>query len=267
MQTTKFIFAIALFTSSTLLNAQIKVINNGNVGVGTLNPSSENEITIEGDNILFRSKANNYVGFKINYQTDDERIDFCPANYSGAYYTIGYYNTIDWLAAYEGSFYDLNCISFTTYSDKQLKKNINSMIYNREAFQKLNPVSFVISDSLLMNENNKKAGKKPTNITEYGFVAQELQKSYPQLVTKDEKTGFLKIKSLELIPILVSAIKDQQTQISDLETRISKLENSESLSVKKVGLNTSNEKTDILTYPVLDQNVPNPFNTSTTISY
>ena len=37
--------------------------------------------------------------------------------------------------------------------------------------------------------------------------------------------------------------------------------------MQKVGASKSSEETDILSYPVLEQNSPNPFNISTTIAF
>ena len=266
MKTTKIIFTIALFISSTFLNAQIKVTSNGNVGIGTSNPSTVGNVTVEGDNIVLRSKTNKDVSLVVSYSAIDGWIDFGPYDIAdGATYTIGNNYPLDYISATHGWVSYLNCFTLTQCSDKRLKKNITTIPYNREAFQKLNPVSFDISDSLLLNVNSKKAGKKSTCITEYGFIAQEVQEMYPQLVSQDKKTGFLTLKPLEIIPILVSALHDQQAQIEALTALVSKSNS----GPKKVGASTTSNtsETDALTYPVLDQNVPNPFNTSTTIGY
>jgi len=261
MKTTKIIFTIALFISSTFLNAQIKVTSNGNVGIGTSNPSTVGNVTVEGDNIVLRSKTNKDVSLVVSYSAIDGWIDLGPYDQAdGATYTIGNNYPLDYISATNGSFSYLSCFTLTQSSDKRLKKNITIIPYNREAFQKLNPVSFDISDSLLLNVNNKKAGKKPTSVTEYGFIAQEVQEMYPQLVSQDKKTGFLTLKPLEIIPILVSALHDQQAQINSLTDLVNKSNS----APKKVG---ASQETDVLTYPVLDQNIPNPFNTSTTIGY
>ncbi len=56
--------------------------------------------------------------------------------------------------------------------------------------------------------------------SQYGFLAQELQEIYPQLVLKDEETGYLRTKPLEMIPILVAALQDQQEQIDVQQKQI-----------------------------------------------
>lgn len=107
--------------------------------------------------------------------------------------------------------------------------------------------------------NVKNAKPKPM-----GLIAQDLQKVYPELVDKDS-SGYYSVDYIGLIPVMIEALKEldsiievQNTQINDL---IVKLGNS---TPKKIG---ASQETDILTYPVLDQNIPNPFNTATTIGF
>lgn len=55
-----------------------------------------------------------------------------------------------------------------------------------------------------------------------GFLAQEVQKIYPELVYTDKK-GYLSIDYVSMIPILVGAIKDQQQQIDQMKQEIVEL--------------------------------------------
>lgn len=61
-----------------------------------------------------------------------------------------------------------------------------------------------------------------TNKEQIGFIAQDLQKVYPELVVAD-KDGMLGINYTGLIPILVEVIKEQQFQIDALEIKVEKL--------------------------------------------
>lgn len=99
----------------------------------------------------------------------------------------------------------------------------------------------------------------------YGFLAQDIQKLFPDLVYKDS-AGMLGVDYIGIIPLLVNALNEQETKITDLESRLSRLENSSS-SPQKAKSNNTTDETDALTYSVLDQNVPNPFNTSTVIGF
>ncbi len=131
-----------------------------------------------------------------------------------------------------------------------------------------------------------------------GFIAQEFEKVYPDLVYKNDH-GVMSINYTGLIPVLVEAFKGQQMRmdelyleekkksensrkIQDLEERIAMLEEEIRLiktqccqeiygidNAKKggTGATVDNEKIDPGQKPVLYQNNPNPFNQATTISF
>lgn len=282
MKTTKIIIAIALFTSTTFLHAQIKVTSDNIVGIGTSTPSTSSNITVQGTNILFRNSASGVFNINFSFNESSKSCDISP---TGAYpagsatslggkhvWDSGNFNSLgtnylsgNYLSVYSYDGYHIqanyiSCQSLYNYSDKRLKNNINTLPYDRNSFSKLSPVSFDMSDSLLIAKKDKKNRRKATTTHEYGFIAQEIQDIYPQLVIEDDSTGYLKIKPLELLPILVKALQDQQAQINSLTDLVNKSNS----TPKKIG---TDQETDVLSYPVLDQNVPNPFNTATTIGF
>jgi hypothetical protein len=55
-----------------------------------------------------------------------------------------------------------------------------------------------------------------------GFIAQDLQKVFPQLVLEN-KEGTLGVNYIGLIPVLVDAIKEQQAEIEELKTKLNNL--------------------------------------------
>ena len=55
-----------------------------------------------------------------------------------------------------------------------------------------------------------------------GFIAQEIQKSYPNLVSEDEK-GYLSLNYTEFIPLIINAMKEQNEKIIKLEREIETL--------------------------------------------
>ncbi|OJJ20905.1 hypothetical protein BKI52_10010 [marine bacterium AO1-C] len=59
--------------------------------------------------------------------------------------------------------------------------------------------------------------------TQIGFIAQELKKVYPELVSED-KDGHLSINYQGIIPILVEAVKDLNQQNQSLQSRVLHLE-------------------------------------------
>ena len=99
--------------------------------------------------------------------------------------------------------------SINNPSDINLKDNIEKI--NIDDFNKLNPVSFTFKD----DDKNKK---------HYGFIAQELERVYPELVTNTE-LGFKSVNYIEMIPILLSQMKNMQMEIDKLKEEITKMKN------------------------------------------
>ena len=99
--------------------------------------------------------------------------------------------------------------SINNPSDINLKDNIEKI--NIDDFNKLNPVSFTFKD----DEQHKK---------HYGFIAQELETVYPELVTNTE-LGFKFVNYIEMIPILLSQMKNMQMEIDKLKEDIQTMKN------------------------------------------
>lgn len=93
-----------------------------------------------------------------------------------------------------------------------------------------------------------------------GLIAQELQMVYPELVTVGND-GHLRIKYLQIIPLLVKAINSQQDQIGILELKIETVSNKKGLLSNIDNSFMGNESS------LLYQNSPNPFNDITEIKY
>jgi hypothetical protein len=95
-------------------------------------------------------------------------------------------------------------------SDINLKDNIATI--NESTFHKildLKPVEYTF----------KTDTKKQLH---YGFIAQDIEKIYPELVKKSEH-NCKRVNYIELIPLLVSKIQMMQKEIDDLKTEIIKI--------------------------------------------
>ena len=57
-----------------------------------------------------------------------------------------------------------------------------------------------------------------------GFIAQELEQALPSAVSTDEKTGLKGRSDGHIVPVLVKAIQEQQSMITELTTRLEALE-------------------------------------------
>jgi len=99
------------------------------------------------------------------------------------------------------------------YSDRRLKENIKTIDDSLGKILKLEGVSFEWKD--------KKMGEG-VNI---GFIAQDVEEIFPEVVSTDEETGFKFLQYGNLAAPLIEAIKEQQKIIETLEERIEELEN------------------------------------------
>ena len=77
---------------------------------------------------------------------------------------------------------------------------------------------------------NEKSGYE-TEHTYAGFSAQNVQKSIPEAIGKDQK-GYLSLDDRPIIATVVNAIKDQQKQIDQLKTEIDALKEQNELLKK-----------------------------------
>jgi hypothetical protein len=90
-------------------------------------------------------------------------------------------------------------------SDEKLKKNITDLSYGLSDLMALNPVEF-----------NWKTEDDGT-VKSLGFIAQEVEKVIPKLVTTDATTGFEELNAIGLIPVLTKSIQEQQKDINLLK--------------------------------------------------
>jgi hypothetical protein len=99
--------------------------------------------------------------------------------------------------------------SINNPSDINLKNNIEQIKTDTNILKNLNPVSFTFKD----DDQNKK---------HFGFIAQELENLYPELVSNNE-LGFKTVNYIEIIPILLSQMKNMQHEIDKLKDEIKKI--------------------------------------------
>ena len=112
---------------------------------------------------------------------------------------------------------DVIAYSTTTGSDRKLKKNIRDLEGSLDKTLKLRGVKFDWKDENKAND-------------QLGFIAQEVEEVLPEVVkevetlTKEDETH-LTVNYPAVVPVLVEAIKEQQSIINRLEERLSDLEN------------------------------------------
>jgi len=186
---------------------------------------------------------------------------------------------------------DVNGLIRTTgtlvISDKNYKKNIVKIESVLDKLANLNGYTYYFKTSGVENEGNssKKSGvstpKNEKNFSskkQYGVIAQEVEKVFPEMVNtyKDGKA----VNYTMLIPVLIEALKEQQevienktSDIEELKDRLAKIEvlllssSSQNINV----IDNSNDAIDVRLINensvVLNQNTPNPFKENTVISW
>ncbi len=103
-----------------------------------------------------------------------------------------------------------------TCSDARLKKNITPLHNALGLVLKLEGIRY---DWRLEDFADRNFSEK----RQLGFIAQEIEKLLPELVSDDGK-GYLTIDYVKLTPVLVEAIKEQQIKIEMLESKLSELD-------------------------------------------
>ncbi len=168
--------------------------------------------------------------------------------------------------------------TFMTSSDSRLKDNIitldESEIYN---LKQLRGVTYTLkfpenkkylsrttsADSIYVSTTDSVCNSQFYSRKHKGFIAQEVQTVYPELVYED-KEGILSIDYTGFIPMIVEAINKQDSIIKKQQHLIKALES----EVELLKSSEEQQSTEITAEKaVLYQNVPNPFNISTEIKY
>ncbi len=257
-------------------NAQIKIISNGNVGIGKDLPVQK--LDING------SIRGNQTAGAINIQTDIgyTRIGSVNSCFSHFYTDLPFYyfnkginvngkitsyTSVDLVLCTSSNFYprvtinssngnvgigktpdpaymldvngDIASRGVKVTSDIRLKDNIRNMDHSLNRVIQLQPIQFNYkpnstkygqnnsSDSTTVDPEVNAAMNAYYKQNRYGFSAQEVQKVYPDLVTKDAN-GYLSVDYIGLIPALVVAIKEQQARISELEKKLNAISTNKS---------------------------------------
>ena len=93
---------------------------------------------------------------------------------------------------------------FNMNSDKNLKKDIQKLTDDFDNILKLNPVNFKWKEHFSKNTN-----------TQVGFIAQEVEKIYPDLVETDDKFN-LTVNYIGFIPLMIVHIQKLHKLINTL---------------------------------------------------
>jgi len=266
---------IALFTIQA--NAQLKVVTGGNVGIGTALPTQKlevfgNQLISGNSNKLFFGNTDRYLGFPsvtqdfslISKNSNWMRIGSSAgiafwggvgAENNSSYHMflnsigLGIGNGGQAWGSYKLVVYGNGIIGNNyLYSDNRFKNNIKTIENSLDKVLKLNGREYYFNKE----EIKKYSFNEGKNI---GFIAQEIKEILPELVSQD-KDGFYCVNYTAVIPVLVEAIKEQQSQIEELKEKL-----------QDGNVSTAIKDLDNLSTASLSQNNPNPFTEKTEIKY
>lgn len=194
----RIVLFVVLLIPFLSVQAQIKVISTGKVGINNTSPTYQ--LDVSGN-------------FRV---TDGDAIIFSI----GEFYSTGYGRlgsmSYPWVELYAQTaylWYDPIIIS-----DEGLKVNIRNMQDVKSKFSLLRPVVYKLNREVM------KADAKTDRIgDQYGLIAQDVEKLFPELVTENDN-GLKGIRYTELIPVMIKMIQTQQQEIDLLKTQVSKLQ-------------------------------------------
>jgi hypothetical protein len=209
--------------------AQIRLNQNGRIGLGTTSPSWP--VHVESSLTVFRWQ----------YQGSNRALSIKPANPGPE---IG--SSTDQINFWYNSsvgYNKLKAQSYTCVSDSNLKENITPIDSCLSLILSLNPRSynFILSEDSLRDKR-------------FGFIAQQLNEIIPEVV--DDKDSLMSVDYDQIIPLLTGAIQELSTKVDSLELELS--------SSNKFQEST---KSDFGRGSYLMQNTPNPWQSTTLINY
>lgn len=197
---------------------RMRVKGNGNVGIGTSNPTNPLSFPATlGKKISLYPGVSGDVGmavegndFRLYTDNNVAKVSIGYSQYTGNFYQNNldiYANGNAWLRG-----------ALTQASDLRLKKNIVALNNSLSQLLKLNGYHYYWKDSHVDSS------------LQTGLIAQEVQQLFPELVKEDAK-GELSVNYTGLVPVLIESIKElkkemdqkiiqQEKQILELQQQI-----------------------------------------------
>jgi Chaperone of endosialidase/Secretion system C-terminal sorting domain len=258
----------------TALVNRMSIDKNGFVGIGTTEPTAQLHVVGDYEGLLVSNSGFN-IGVEFNktnsqsgaptllvlnsgfgpaIQTHSTKGNGVEASTGNSSYYAGYFNgTVFTTGTYQGS-------------DEKLKQNIRDFTGAMSIINALHPKQYQFKKDGNYSLMNFPKGDH------YGLIAQEVEKVLPNLVketkfdtriakhTETEKSSpgdevnFKALDYTELIPILIKAVQEQQTEIDELKQ-------------KSFSSGSTAQNVVSLSNALLEQNVPNPLTNNTSIRY
>lgn len=234
------IFALTSF-------AQLKVDQNGRIGIGTNWPNSGYKCHIKGNLLLTTYPSLPFIELQFNVGN----------GWPGA--ELG--TNIDRIAVWSSwmSYNKLYAEQYYRLSDASFKINKAPIHSPLRKLSELKPYKYDMIDRYITESGDSLQRTLP----QYGFISQEVEQSLPEIkITDDGKDGKL-MDYDQIIPLLVAGLQEQQKSIRGLEGQVARL----MATNQSNSSNTGGENNNSMDLCLLFACSPNPFNTTTQLSY
>lgn len=189
-----------LFTSAGLSSVMAEVTSAGG-HLLLYNASNHRTLRLEG--------GDTYGGTVAVYNKNNRQVGSLMAQSGGGYISVGDDAGTQTIYGY-GSSGALVCVSLTQTSSQKVKKNIKQ-IADANKILELEAVSFDYKDEARGTDKR-------------GFIAEDVAKVLPNLVTPEEDGRPASLDYIGMIPYLQAIIKEQNKRIEALEDKINKME-------------------------------------------
>ena len=211
-------------------NVNTMSVRSGNVGIGNTSPSTRLQVGDGGDG--WTNGLTVHSNYPTIYLRDVDGRGAMIHNNGNILYFLRSCTTTgspaggnDWCTAANGwwpLYIDLEnnnavfggnvyAFAFIYNSDERLKKNIQPLTDSLSKVLQLQGVTF----------NWKNAGMPQG--TQIGFIAQDVEKVVPELVSTDASTTLKSVDYAKVTPLLVEAMKTQEAKIQAQQTEIEEL--------------------------------------------
>lgn len=213
--------------------SRIAILNNGNVGIGTNDASNKLEIyhnsSLSTAHLLLDEIGYDYARLRFKNTTSlgtDKFWDIAAtlAGASGEFFGdhINFYlhgrGDIFQIRGDGSACLNGNLVTTGTActSDIRYKKNFSNLNNSLDKISQMNGLYYFWKT----DEFKEKGFKEDRQI---GFIAQEVEKTFPELVTTDNK-GYKSVDYARLTPVLVEAIKELKSKNDLLEQKLNRIE-------------------------------------------
>lgn len=268
MKTRKILLTVILSIFAISLNAQLKMSSTGDTSIGNTSPIKGVKMNIEA--------TENESAVSIRAQVMPNGGDILkvlsknPAATAFAAWTIdsnGRFINKNLDIRVNGDIYSRSVL---ITSDERAKEDIKTINSPLNKLMNIRGVSYNLKSEIQERQTNSALTKTHTQVSKdetmrhLGVIAQEVQAVFPEAVRTTED-GVLAVSYSDLVGVLIEAVKEQQTQIEELQSLVGKT-SIKTRSASDIGDVSSIEST-VISSNALYQNNPNPFSTSTKINY